>query len=1051
MDSLTLSSEEILRHFGGAEVNMLENIVDSFRDESEVNIISHSPYYSIEKLPDQIKTGKSKFSVLSLNAQSLQSKFPSLEALVTILREQNIRFDTICIQETWLEEQSDLSQIQLDDYICYSQGRHSSKHGGLITYVDSRLTVSKPYDVPRSNIWEGLFLEIADEEANIRTVVGNIYKPPRNNNNAENIQTFINEITPLLEETNRRNANTLIVGDYNINLLKINEVAHFAEFFDKMSEFSFYPKITLPTRIGRSSTLIDNVFCKLSSSTLNTTAGILYSGMSDHFPYFLSLDNEMIRTKGREKFVKQKVNIPTAIPSLINDLLNSDIHNTLCHDIQTDPNDNYDKLIKHIMDLKSKHIPNKQVKYNKHKHKNNKWITYGIIKSISKRDNMHLQLKKTQSNSAEYLTLKNNLSTFNGILKKAIREAKVKYFEDIFEKSKYDIKNTWKNISEILRKSNKNRVTIDELIVYDRIVKDKQIIADSFNLFFTNIGPDLASNIDTRNKKPYSEYLKRVITSSFYFKLTNEVEVAKIIKSFKPKSSTGHDGISMKLLKLISPAINRSLALIINQSLITGIFPQNLKIAKVTPIYKKDEKHLMNNYRPVSLLTSISKVFEKVVFLQLYQYFNENKLSYKNQYGFREKHSTELATLELVDRVSTALDQKDTPIAVYMDLSKAFDTLDHRILLHKLKFYGIRGVHLNWFKSYLENRKQFTDIDTTHSITNEIKTGVPQGSILGPLLFLIYMNDIPNASSELDFILYADDSTLSNVIRTSLPHRPTKDEIALKLNVELAKVHDWLAVNRLSLNIKKTKFMIFHNINKDVNSFAPKLQINDIEIERVSNFNFLGTIVNENLSWKPHADHISNKISKYIGIMNKLKRFLPTRILRILYCSMIQSLLNYSLLVWGTNNNRIEKLQKKAIRTISNSKYNAHSEPLFKELRILKIRDLFNLNVLKFYYKFVKGNVPEYFKSFVINEQNEIHDYNTRFGYLISRNVTRTHKARHSLRNYISTVINNTNQDIIQKIHTHSYQGFSNYAKNTFLKYYSSECNIQNCYICSLS
>ena len=550
--------------------------------------------------------------------------------------------------------------------------------------------------------------------------------------------------------------------------------------------------------------------------------------------------------------------------------------------------------------------------------------------------------------------------------------------------------------------------------------------------FFVNIGPNLASDIKASRNVHYTSYLKRVITSTFHFDLIDKDDVMKTITSLKAKESAGYDGLSTKLLKIIGPVILKPLTLILNQSLVTGIFPDKLKIAKVVPLYKKDDHLIMDNYRPVSLLTSISKIFEKIVHKQLSKYFKDNKLFYKSQYGFREEHSTELASMELIDRVMSSIEKKHSPLAIYMDLSKAFDTLDHKILLRKLEYYGIKGNELNWLRSYLHDRKEFVEIYDTKSRCQSISTGVPQGSVLGPLLFLIYMNDIEEASSALNAILFADDSTFISSINTVFPNIKMDIEFQGNINAELEKIYDWLAVNKLSLNIRKTKFMLFHTKNTRFN-FIPKITINDIEIERVQNFNFLGLTINENLSWKPHIDKIANKISKYSGILCRLKHFLPQHILRTIYCSIIQSNINYSLLLWGYDCNRMIKLQKKIIRIICSCKFNAHTEPLFKKLDLLTITDMLKHNTLKFYYKLKHNQVPHYFQKYKMLTQAEIHGRNTRYNYLVPTNITRTHLQQKCLRNFIPKIINSTPDSILHKIDTHSYKGFAQYVKKKYI------------------
>ena len=329
----------------------------------------------------------------------------------------------------------------------------------------------------------------------------------------------------------------------------------------------------------------------------------------------------------------------------------------------------------------------------------------------------------------------------------------------------------------------------------------------------------------------------------------------------------------------------------VNQSLTTGIFPQKLKIAKVSPLYKNSDATFIENYRPISLLTVISKKFEKVIFQQINKYFTENKLFSNSQYGFRKNHSTELSALELIDRLTKYMNNGDIPVTIFLDLSKAFDTLNHSIVLDKLKHYGIKDCALNLLSSYLSDRQQYVQINNIKS--SLLPVGVPQGSILGPLLLIIYVNDFTNASDIFKIISYADDSTLLAKL-SDFNNRDNKENINVLLNRELEKNCVWLKINRLSLNTSKSKFMFFYQRQKRVS--IPNIKIYITYLQCIDNFNFLGLTFNKHLGWADHVNKLSNKICKIIGIMNKLKFQLPQNILLTIYNSLILSQLNYCLL-----------------------------------------------------------------------------------------------------------------------------------------------------------
>ena len=387
MDNLTLSVNEVLSNLGNGETSqyLLENIVDALRDDDEVKIIHPSRYFSSHDMPYSLRNEDSKFNTITINSQSINAKFDELVILIEILKQQNIHIDAICVQETWLDDTSDISRFHLEGYTCVSQGKYCCSRGGLFIYVDSKYDTKRINCCPRSNIWEGLFVEVSSEDMESALIIGNIYKPPKNNNNNENIQTFITELEPVLSYLDNTNLDAILAGDYNINLLQINERLAFAEFFDKMLSHSLFPKITVPTRFSRhNGTLIDNFYCKLSSGTIHTLSGVFYTDMSDHLPCFISIDKNHKKANHVPKFVKQKIHTPTAITALLNELRCTNISQNLNHGLDNDPNLNYEILLKHILDAKTRYLPNKYVTFKKHQHKNNKWISFGIKNSIKK-------------------------------------------------------------------------------------------------------------------------------------------------------------------------------------------------------------------------------------------------------------------------------------------------------------------------------------------------------------------------------------------------------------------------------------------------------------------------------------------------------------------------------------------------------------------------------------------------------------------------------------------------------------------------------------------
>ena len=563
---------------------------------------------------------------------------------------------------------------------------------------------------------------------------------------------------------------------------------------------------------------------------------------------------------------------------------------------------------------------------------------------------------------------------YRNTLKHLILVSKKSFYNNYFNTNKDNIKETWKGIKQLITLKKTAYSTPTTLKIGNTNITDTKSIANEFIKYFANVGSNLANAIPVVYTS-FEEFLRlcKSPCSSFVLFPVTTHEIEDEISNLNPSKSTGPYSLPTKILKILKSLLSGPLTCLFNCSFSTGVVPSKLKVARVIPVHKNGPRAVISNYRPISLLSVFNKILEKLMYNRLITFLEKNQVLFNGQFGFRSNHSTLHAILLIADKIQKAIERNQYSCGIFLDLSKAFDTVNHTILIKKLEYYGIRGIAKDWFCSYLSNRKQLVSIGNVRSDLKPITCGVPQGSVLGPLLFLLYINDFSKSAPDLDFHLFADDSNLF------CSHKSLQC-LEAKVNVELNNVNNWLCVNKLSLNIDKSNFVIFHPSQKKV-QYPINLIINNKILEEKKYVKYLGIIMDCNLNWKQHIHELSKKVSRSIGILSKLRHYVPQSILIQIYYSIVFPFLIYGVLIWGntykSNIYPLVILQKKAIRIITFSHFQSHTSPLFKKFNLLKLPDIVYLYTAVFMHQFHKGNLPEKFNNYFTLVSNQ-HSYNTR-------------------------------------------------------------------------
>lgn len=958
--------------------------MDGYIRDFEVKTIQTCKAESISQGRELLKANGG-FGIFHGNIRSLKK---NMDEFSIVLNELKYNFHCIVLTETW--NLYDLQLFNIPGYdLIYNEG-HINQNDGVVIYIKNESNYF--YNIITIN--EIKVIQLTTSYSNKSIQILAIYRSPSLCPFSFNLG-----LSNFLKSCKKQYDINILIGDINIDILQDTDYSH--EYLNILHEEGFKSMINDFTRVEHGSkSCIDHIFLKTNISLDSFLPVIIHAGITDHYYTILQylsvpeIEKSEANNNNHYKYftdynkLNQNLNLENWL----------DVYTTQNVDIATEL---FINKLKYAISENTRKIKIKRYEVKRHP-----WMTNGLIKSIYEKNRLYKNLQKNPDN----INLLNKFKQYRNKLTELIKRTKENYYKEQINKNKNCAKNLWKCINE-----NKNKKTIINSLKNKSgvLIENKAEIANTFIKYFNEVGSKLAEQIKQTTK--INKVRMDKIANSIVLADTTETEVKKIIEELKPHKSPGLDNITSESLKKIVNNIIEPLTYLINTSLRNGNFPKVLKVAVIKPLYKAGDKHEVSNYRPISLISNIAKIFEKVIKIRICGFIEKYKLISDKQYGFREARSTQDAIAHLTSLIYKAMDESKPALCIFVDLAKAFDTVSHPDLLETLHNAGFRDRAYHLMKSYLSDREQCVKIENEISERKIVQYGVPQGTVLGPILFTLYINALFSLPCSGDIISFADDTAIfyKDVSWTVLKHKVEKD---FKI------ILDFFNSKLLTINVNKTYFLPFTSYHPNLPNFN-SLEISYgkkiLNIESCYHIKYLGINIDCHLRWDTH---INNLIKKLRGILSKFKHFkniCDIKHLTVMYNALVQSHLMYGIIGWGGVTNKylkkLEMMQKWIIKIIYNKCYTYPSDDLYAEARILDIRQLFARSlILRLYTEKQKNNN---------NLHGRNHNYETR-----NKNTFKTPKTEKTIGQrchlYLSPILYNKLPSKVKEIN--SYNLFKN-------------------------